>query len=402
MTTYQYVALSHEGRRIRRSVDAESEVALSRTLQAEGMVVLTVREQRTEDSASLFRNKTRVPRRHLLDATRALASLVGAGMPLARALSTAEHIAEKSLREILSDVRVRVERGLSLATALEAFPHCFSPLYVGMIRAGERSGDLHGTLARLNAQLERDDALRARLLSASIYPILLASAGGVAIVALLTLVLPRFADLLVDSGAQLPRSTALLVAFSSQIRESWIVLAAVAGAICLFVAWARTNDAGQRLFGRVLLALPLISTLRTASLTGRFARMTGVLLSGGATLFSALEDVANSLADHGARDEVLRIRASVREGTSLSGALASGLFFAPLLTQLVVVGEESGSLERFLVKAADLFDERAERIRQRLVAMAEPSMIIVFGGISGFVALSMLQAVYSVNAGAFR
>ena len=119
-------------------------------------------------------------------------------------------------------------------------------------------------------------------------------------------------------------------------------------------------------------------------------------------MFSALEDVANSLADHGARDEVLRIRASVREGSSLSGALAAGLFFPPLLTQLVVVGEESGSLERFLVKAADLFDERADRIRQRLVAMAEPSMIIVFGGIIGFVALSMLQAVYSVNAGAFR
>jgi type II secretory pathway component PulF len=254
----------------------------------------------------------------------------------------------------------------------------------------------------LSHQLELEEGLRARLLSASLYPLLLAAAGGVAITVLLTVVLPRFAELLTDSGAQLPRSTALLIATSNQIRELWIIPAAAVGALCLFLAWARAHDAGQRLLGRALLALPLVGTLRTATLTGRFARMTGTLLSGGATLFSALEDVANSLADNLAHDEVLRIRASVREGSSLSNALASGVLFPRLLGQLVVVGEESGALERFLLKAADLFDERAERIQQRLVALTEPAMIIVFGGIIGFVALSMLQAVYSVNASSFR
>lgn len=402
MPTYKCVALSPDGRRVRRAMEAANETTLARALETEGLVVLTVRQVTPESDQSLFGRTARVSRRQVLEATRAIASLVAAGMPLARALSTAEHVVNGRLRTVLADVRIRVERGASLATSLEAFPGCFNALYIGMVRAGERSGDLPGALGRLTEQLERDEALRARLLSASVYPLLLACAGGIAITVLLTVVLPRFAELLMDSGAQLPRSTALLIATSDRLRDSWAIAALMIGAGVAFVGWTRTNDGGQRFLGRALLALPLVRSLRTASLTGRFARMTGVLLAGGATLYVALEDVANSLADPVGRDEVLRIRASVREGSSMSSALAPGLLFPPLLTQLVLIGEESGTLERFLGKAADLFDERADRTRQRLVSLAEPAMIIVFGGIIGFVALSMLQAVYSVNASAFR
>jgi len=403
MPTYRYVALAHDGARVRAVAEAWSEPALAKALQAEGLIVLKVREVRSGTSDTLaLRWPARVARRHLLEVTRALSSLLGAGMPLARALSTAEHVADERLRTVLAEVRTRVERGASLATALESFPGCFNSLYTGMVAAGERSGDLQSALLRLSQQLERDEALRARLLSASVYPLLLAGAGGIAVTILLTIVLPRFAELLLDSGATLPRSTALLIALSRRLQESWLILVGAAVALGGIIATARARDEGRRLLGRLVLALPLLRTLRIASLAGRFARMTGVLLAGGATLFGALDDVAKSLGDVLARDEVLRIRTSVREGKSLSGALATGVLFPPLLTQLVLVGEESGALERFLGKAADLFDERADRIRQRLVALAEPAMILMFGGIIGFVALSMLQAVYSVNAGAFR
>lgn len=403
MPTYRYLALAPDGARIRADAEAGSESALSRFLQGQGLTVVRVREVRSRTSGTLsFGRPAGVARRHLLEVTRALASLLGAGMPLSRALSTTEHVANERLRGVLAEVRSNVERGATLSAALESFPTCFNPLYTGMVRAGERSGDLQSALLRLSQQLERDESLRARLLSASIYPLLLAGAGGIAVFILLTLVLPRFAELLVDSGAILPRSTALLIALSQRLQESWLIISGCALAVVASVASARAKDEGRRILGRLVLVTPLLRTLRTAALAGRFARMTGVLLAGGATLFSALDDVANSLGDILARDEVLRIRASVREGMSLSAALATGALFPSLLTQLVLVGEESGALERFLGKAADLFDERADRIRQRMVALAEPAMILVFGGIIGFVALSMLQAVYSVNAGAFR
>jgi type II secretory pathway component PulF len=401
MPTYRYVALSREGTRVRATAEAASQPALTRSLFSEGLVVLRMREA-SAGSGGRSRRPLRVPQRQLLEATRSLASLLGAGMPLARALSTTRHVADTNLRAVLDEVRTQVERGASFATALESFPTCFNPMYTGMIRAGERSGDLSAAMVRLTQHLERNEALRARLLSASIYPLLLASAGGIAVTILMTLVLPRFAELLIDTGAILPRSTTMLITISESLQESWLLVLGLAAAFGVMIAAGCANDDGRRLLGRIVLRMPLIGALRTLTIAGRFARMTSVLMIGGATLYAALEDVANSLGDILSRDEMQRIRAKVREGSSLSGALSTGRLFPPLLTQLVLVGEESGALERFLDKAADVFEERADRTRQRLVAFAEPAMIIVFGGIVGFVALSMLQAVYSVNASAFR
>jgi type II secretory pathway component PulF len=402
MPTYTYLALSPEGSRVRAVVDAGNEMALARALHAQGLTLLRAEEKATTTTPQSWLRVRHASHARLLEITRALASLLAAGMPLARALKTAEQITHPQLRDVVASVRTRVERGAALAAALEAFPQCFNALYIGVVRAGERSGDLASALTRLSQQLERDEALRARLLSASIYPLVLATAGGIAITVLLVVVLPRFAELLVDSGAQLPASTSLLLRLSVGFREGWISLAAAVGATVLSAAWWRSTDAGRRLAARALLALPWLGALHTAAMSGRFARLTGVLLGGGATLYAALDDVGTAMGDPLARDEVTRIRARVREGASLSGALTDGSLFPPLLTQLVLVGEEAGAVERFLNKAADLFDERADRTRQRLVALAEPAMIIVFGGIIGFVALSMLQAVYSVNASSFR
>ena len=130
--------------------------------------------------------------------------------------------------------------------------------------------------------------------------------------------------------------------------------------------------------------------------------MTGVLLGGGAPLLTALDDTVESIGDPIAREDVVRIRTSVREGASLRQAISDGALFPPLLAQLVAVGEESGRLREFLLKAADIFEDRTERSTQRLATLAEPAMIVVFGIIVAFVALSLLQAIYGINAGSFR
>ena len=140
----------------------------------------------------------------------------------------------------------------------------------------------------------------------------------------------------------------------------------------------------------------------TAALPARFARLTSVLVGGGAPLYSALDDVGASMGDAIAREDVARLRERVREGVPLNRAIAEGTLFPPLLSQLVSVGEEAGRLQEFLSKSAELFERRTERAAARLVSLAEPTMIIVFGAVVGFVALALLQAIYGVNAGSFR
>ena len=170
----------------------------------------------------------------------------------------------------------------------------------------------------------------------------------------------------------------------------------------LAAAWVQNTADGKRAFSRLLLSLPLVNTLRRYALAARFSRMAGVLLGGGAPLLSALDDTIESIADPIAREDASRIRTRVREGSSLREATAESTLFPPLLAQLIGVGEEAGQLRIFLLKAADIFEERTERATQRLATLAEPAMIIVFGAIVAFVALSLLQAIYGINANSFK
>jgi type II secretory pathway component PulF len=334
--------------------------------------------------------------------TRALAALLPVGMPLAHALNAASGVASGDVKAALQEVRSRVERGDPLSVALAEHRGLFSPLYVGLVRAGEKSGDLDAAFQRLADQLDRDEQLRGKILSAAIYPILLATAGSVAVTVLLFFVLPRFVTLLEGSGARLPKSTATLLAFSAVLHRAWPVLLLIPFGIAAFAAWVSGSDNGGRVWSTIMLALPGVRTLRRYALAGRFARLVGVLLGGGAPLLTALDDTIESIGDPKARDDVVRIRTRVREGGSLRAALAESTLFPPMLAQLVGVGEDAGQLRTFLMKSADIFEERTERATSRLATLAEPAMIIMFGAIVAFVALSLLQAIYGINANSFK
>jgi type II secretory pathway component PulF len=400
-TTFDYRVIDREGRRQRGREQAQGPDALARQLASRGLLLLDMQPAVTTAGATGSRLGLGA-RRSALDLARALAALLGAGLPVPRALAAAEAMVPAALAPVLSDVRSRVERGETLAASLAAHAGLFSPLAIGLVRAGERSGDLPGAFSRLTGQLEREHALRSRLLSVSIYPLVLAVAGGSAVLVLLFFVLPRFAELLQDTGMMLPRSTAALLAGAAAFRAAWPLLLAVPIIAGLLLLGARRSESGKLAQSRLLLATPGLGSARRQLLAAQFARVLAVLTGGGSPLLAALDSAADSLGDPSARMEGVRIRARVREGAALHRALAEGSLFPPALSQLVALGEETGRLPEFLTKAADLFEERTERAVQRLVTLAEPAMIIVFGGLVGFVALSLLQAVYSINVGSFR
>ncbi len=401
MKAFVYEAVDPSGRKVRGEVEALDPTSLTRTLEQRGLLVLAVETSAPSRPRPRFGFGFRA-RREVLEVTRALASLLPAGLPLARALAAASNVATGRVATALESVRDRVEHGETLAAALSYHPDLFSPVYLGLVRAGEKSSDLSGAFARLSHQLERDEQMRAKLLSASVYPLLLAILGGLAILVLLVYVIPRFAELLEGTGAILPRSTAVVLSVSTTVRSLWPLFAAAPVLIALFVAWTRTNAQGQRAWTSLLLRLPLIANFVRQRLAGQFARMMGTLVSGGATLVSALDDTVESLADPVARDETVRVRDRVREGSALNRALEEGTLFPGLLAQLIAVGEQSSNLAQFLLKAADIFEEKTERTVQRLVTVLEPMMIVLFGGIVAVVALALLQAIYGINAGTFR
>jgi general secretion pathway protein F len=399
LTSFSWQAVDAGGRRVRGTGEAASAIALTRELEGRGLVVLDVGNA---TGARLASGPGAGSRQDVLEATRALGALLTAGVPLVRALTIAGSIVPPRVAATLDDVRGRISAGGSLADALGRHPGAFSPLYRGVVRAGERSGDLAESFTALAKQLDGEARLRARLLSATIYPALLAVAGTITIALLVLFVLPRFAELLADAHSSLPATTAALLAASHWLGRSWPVVIAALAAIAATVPLIARSPGGRRAIATFLVRAPVVGTLRRNILASRLARLLSVLLGGGAPLLTALDDSFDSLSDPLARDEVARVRALVREGRSLHGALAEGSLFPPVLARLVAVGEESGSLRSFLERSAELCEERAERSLERLVTLIEPAMIVAFGIVIAFVALALLQAIYGVNAASFR
>jgi type II secretory pathway component PulF len=400
MPNFAFVAINFAGAKQHGDREAPSKSALTEALEREGLFVLEVAERTSGTARAAFSGLNNS--NNLLDATRALAALLPAGLPLARSLDAAARLSAGAIAIALADVRTRVERGDSVAAALSAHSNLFPPHYIGLVRAGERAGDLGTAFSRLADQLEREATLRNRLLAAALYPIILTVAGGGAVLVLLLVVLPNFAELFKGSGAQLPRTTQFVLAASTALRRFWYLIPIALAAIAAIITSARSSSSGRLALAQFIDNLPLIRGLRRDAIAARFARLTGTLLSSGAPLLSALDDTIASVGDALAESALIRVRSAVREGASLTAAITAEPIFPPLLAQLTAVGEESSRLPDFLLKAAQLFEERSDRNTQRLVALAEPAMIVIFGVVIGFIALSVLQAIYSVNAGSFR
>jgi general secretion pathway protein F len=398
MPTFVYRAVDARGQRSRGRLTATSEAHVVRDLESRGLLPVEVREAtRARESGGGFALGRH---RAVVEFTRGMAALLPAGMPLARALAVSTTTAPASIRPQLTRVRERVERGDELARSLSEEQGLFSPLYIGVVRAGEKGGDLGSAFERLAAHLEREDELRSRLVSMSIYPVMLSLIGLASVLVLVLFVMPRFAELLIGSGSAIPATTQFVLSTSTAVSENWPLLVAALSIGAAGLLWMRTAAVGRRVAAHLLARAPLVGSARRQVLAARFARMTGELVRGGAPLLSALKDTEECLDDPLASDVTSRIRTRVREGSTLHHSIAEHSLFPIELVQLVQLGEEAGRLAEFLLKAAELMERRTERTLERMVALVEPAMIVAFGGIIALVALSLLQAIYGVNAGA--
>jgi general secretion pathway protein F len=396
---FRYRASTEAGAMVEGVVRAASREAALRELRRQQLwpVAVDPVADGVTRSARLFEGAA-ARRRAVAMWTRTLATLIDAGAPMDRALGVAaSQSAHREFGVAAQAVRTAVQSGQTLADAMRAHPTHFQSLHIGVVEAGEAAGQLGASLETLAGYLDEDDALRAQLNAALLYPALMGvvAAGGILI--LLLFVVPRFAVLLADLGGTLPLSTRILIAVGTIVTRGWWAIAlVVAASVVGLRAWLATP--GARLaWHRRRLTLPLVGPIDRTMATARYTRALGLMLNGGLSLLPAMRLARSGVANLAIVSDLDRATSAVARGEGLASSLHGVLTSSA--QQLLAVGEESGKLGTLSVRAASVHDEELRRTLRTYASLLEPILILTFGAVVGFVALAMLQAIYAVNAG---
>jgi Type II secretory pathway, component PulF len=331
--------------------------------------------------------------------TRQLASLVGGGLTLMQSIDALiEHTENERLASALMQIREELRGGGTFAEALTKHPHLFSPLYVSIVRAGEVSGELPRVLNWLADYMEREQTRRTQIRSALAYPILLSIVMVIALSFLLIFLVPRYAALFAEMGQTLPLPTQILLAVSGFLVRWWWAITLGIVAIAYAYRLVRRTPRGRWVTDAWKLRLPVFGRLHLKSAVGRMARALSVLLMGGVSVLEALAVVRDVVGNEVLAQALDEVRQRVREGERLADHLRRSGVFPPLLTRLAAVGEETGSLPQALTTVADTLDLEVDSSLKALVALLEPALILSLGIVVGFVVISLLMAVFQLNA----
>ncbi len=332
----------------------------------------------------------RVRAEELIIFTRQLATLVNAGLPLLSCLKgLAADCESKILAAALDDIAAHVEGGGELSRAFARHPGIFSPMFINMLRVGEASGKLDVILHRLADLQEYERETREQIKTATRYPKLAALSVVIAIVILMTFVVPRFVALFARSGAVLPLPTRMLIALNSVFHHYWYLLLAVTVAAGFFYRWFYRQDSGRRLIDRLKLRLPIFGKLFLKINFGRFARIFSLLMESGIPVLTIFDIVGGVIDNVVVRREVKVIRDQVEKGRDIATPMRGSGFFPALMVQLVAVGERSGSLDSMMAKVADYFELESRYTIKNLTTLIEPLLLLVLGGFVLFLALAI-------------
>ncbi|MBI5497795.1 MAG: type II secretion system inner membrane protein GspF [Deltaproteobacteria bacterium] len=413
MPVYEFRGFDAAGRAVKGLREADSPKGLRSVLRKDGMMVTDVFESGkkglakgdTKKAGGLQREVdlsgvvgTSVSMEEVAIATRQLATLLGAGIPLVDSLTAlVEQVENKGFKRILSEVKSNVNEGQSLATALEKHPKVFTNLFVNMIRAGESSGALDVVLLRLADFTEGQSRLRNKILSALMYPAIMILVGVGIMVILFTVVIPRITLVFKNANAQLPLQTRMLIFASETARDWWfILLPVVVVGVLVFRRWL-ARPAGRAWWDRAVLKLPVFGHLVRMLAVARFTRTLGTLLSSGVQLLAALDIVKNIVNNTVIARALEGARESIREGEAVAIPLRRSGEFPPIVIHMITIGEKSGQLEAMLFKVAESYETQVEVRVGMLTTLLEPLMILIMGGVVGFIVFSILMPILQLN-----
>ena len=397
MSTYVFKAIDLAGAKARGEVEADSKQAVSDQLKQRGLIVLDISDKHSSREIELSFMK-RVSANDLAIFARQLSTMISSGMSILRALYVLEEQTEdKFLTETIVAVRKDVEAGLSLSDSMARHPKVFNPLFVAMTQAGEMGGVLEDALVRVANQLQKDAALRRQVKSAMVYPIMVIIFALGVMMALVAFLVPVFEGVFKEFGGELPAMTQVSVVLSEIVRGYWwAVFGGTALAVVTFVKWKKTTW-GRRQWDHFRLHVPMkIGTIVQQIAVARWSRTLASLTAAGVPLLQALEITGRTGGNAAVEEAMDGVIASVKRGGTIAAPLAQAPIFPSMVTHMVGVGEETGALDAMLDRVAEFFEEQVEASVKALTSILEPIMIIVIGGIVGFIVISMYLPLFEV------
>ena len=403
MPVFAYKALDQSGKNVEGLKEADSPRTLRTVLRRDGLFLTEVTGEKQAKAASPEVNVRRwvggrVKADDVAVATRQLAVLVNAGIPLVDALTAlVEQVDHERLKRVLSAVKQRVNEGSSLADALAQHPKAFSTLYVNMIRAGESSGALDVVLFRLADFTESQARLRSKVLGTLTYPAAMLVIGSVIMGILFTVVIPKITKVFEDTKVVLPWTTRFLIGFSTFVHDWWWAIGLLQiAAVYAFLRWRKT-PAGRARWDIWVLDAPIFGPLVRQVAVARFSRTLATLLKSGVPLLTSMDIVRNIVGNTRLAAVIEEARESIKEGESIAAPLKRSGEFPPLVYHMVAIGEKSGELEAMLGNVANAYDSQVETKIAALTSLLEPVMIVVMGVAVAFIVFSILMPILQIN-----
>jgi len=404
MAVFEYKGIQiQSGKAVKGFRDAENARALRGLLRREGILLTLAteegeRKEKTKRNLDLLAFLRRPNASDIAIMTRQLATLVRAGVPLVDSVAAlTEQVEKEQLQLVLTGVRESLNEGTSFAKSLALHPKVFPPLYINMVAAGEASGSLESVLERLADFMEGQARLKGKVVASLAYPVLMAFIGTVLVGFLMVAVVPKVTAIFENLGQALPWYTSLLILVSNVLAGYWWLMISVT---VLGVWWLKrwkAKPAGQLKWDTLKLKLPLFGRLNLLVAVARFTRTLATLLASGVQLLAAMEIGKNVLENARLEMVVSEAIGSIREGESIAEPLKRSGQFPPMVTHMIAVGERSGQLEQMLENVSRAYESDVETRVAALTSLLEPLMILVMGGVVGFIAMAILMPMIQVN-----
>lgn len=403
MALYNYQAASASGAAVKGLLEAKNEEAVVKQLQEKGYFPVEVGLERPPGAAAFFFSldsifKGRVSGREVAGFTHELSTLIDAGITLDMSLSILAPLEKNQrLRAVILKIHEGIRGGKTFSSSLEEHPEIFPEIFVSTVRAGEAGGALEESLSRLKRFMEESERLKDEIRSALIYPLILTTVGGGAVLLMLLFVIPKFSAVFADAGGVMPLPARVLLAVSDCLISYWWALPALICAAAFGFGYFIRTEGGRSWIDGLKLKSPLLGHVFQKVTVSRFSRTLGMLLHGGIPVIEALMIAEKTAGNSVVRSEIKSLIEGVRSGRGLSAPMKEMKTFPPLAVHLITVGDETGKLDDMLIKLSENYDRDITTAIKRLLSLLEPAIILIMAVVVGFIVVSLLLSIFSIN-----
>ena len=392
-TVYEWEGKDRNGKLVRGETRASGENQVQASLRRQGVTPTKIKKRRMSSGK-------KIKPKDMAIFTRQLATMMKAGVPLLQAFDiVGRGNSNASVTKLLNDIRTDVETGTSLSAAFRKYPMYFDNLYCNLVEAGEAAGILEQLLDRLAIYMEKTEAIKSKIKSALMYPISVVIVAFVVVAVIMIFVVPSFKAVFSSFGADLPAPTLLVIGMSEFfVKFWWLIFGGIGGGFYFFMqAWKRSEKV-QAVMDRLLLRIPVFGTLIEKSCIARWTRTLSTMFAAGVPLVEALDSVGGAAGNSVYTRATEKIQQEVSTGTSLTAAMSNANIFPTMVLQMCSIGEESGSIDHMLGKAADFYESEVDDMVAGLSSLMEPIIIVFLGTIVGGIVVSMYLPIFKIGS----